>query len=272
MNQRRVLFVGAHPDDPDILFGGTALQLAKAGHLVKFVSMTNGDTGHHLLSRKETAAKRKLEAEASGRVCGLVEYEVMDLNCGLEPSVENREKILRIIRRFQPDIVISHRTCDYHPDHRATAQLVSDTAYIITVPHYCEDTPIPDQVPVYGFSFDQFQDPRPHRPDAAVAIDSVIEEKLNMFRCHPSQFFEWLAWNKGFKDFDVSKLTPEQERQWLLDNWFKSQQIAAGLARPVLCEIYGEKAGAQVHYAETFEYSPYGRQCSIAEFRKLLLP
>lgn len=272
MNQRRILFVGAHPDDPDLSFGGTALQLVRAGHLVKFVSMTNGDTGHHRMSRQETAACRKLEAEASGRTCGLVEYEVMNINCGLEPSVVNREKILRVIRRFQPDIVLTHRLCDYHPDHRATAQLVMDTAYIVTVPHNCEDTPIPPKTPVYGFSFDRFQDPRPHRPDAAVSIDSVLDDKLNLLRCHPSQFYEWLPWNKGLKDFDVRKLTPEQERSFLLENWFGRHLVAAQQAREVLCEIYGEEAGNKVQYAETFEFSPYGRHCSIAEFRQLLLP
>jgi LmbE family N-acetylglucosaminyl deacetylase len=272
VSQRRVMFIGAHPDDADLSFGGTALQLVRAGHLVKFVSMTNGDTGHFQMSRKETAARRKLEAEASGRTCGLVEYEVMDNNCGLEPTVANREKILRVIRRFQPDIVLTNRTCDYHPDHRATAQLVMDTAYIVTVPHNCEDTPIPPQVPVYGYCYDSFEDPRPHRPDAAVSIDSVVDDKLNLLRCHPSQFYEWLPWNKGFKDFDVNKLTPEQERNFLLEHWFGRHIEAAQKARKVLCEIYGEEAGNKVQYAESFEFSPYGRQCSIEEFRRLLLP
>jgi len=272
VSKRRVIFIGAHPDDADLCFGGTALQLVKGGHLVKFVSVTNGDTGHHLLSRAETAAARKLEAEASGRTCGLVEYEVMDNPCGLEPTVINREKVLRVIRRFQPDLVITHRTCDYHPDHRATAQLVMDTAYIVTVPHNCEDTPIPPKVPVYGCSFDQFQDPRPHRPDAAVSIDSVVDQKLDLLRCHPSQFYEWLPWNQGKKDFDVSKLSAEEERNFLLDSWFPRHLAAAEQARQTLCEIYGEEKGNKVQYAESFEYSPYGQQCGIDEFRRLLLP
>ena len=136
MSKKRIIYIGAHPDDADIMFGGTATKLCKAGHIVKFLSVTNGDTGHHSLSRAETAKRRKEEARCSAKVCGLLEYEVMDNNCGLEPSVANREKVLRVIRKFAPDLVVTHRLSDYHPDHRATAQLVLDTAYIVTVPHY----------------------------------------------------------------------------------------------------------------------------------------
>ena len=62
MQQRRILYIGAHPDDADILFGGTAYQLTHAGHLVKFISVTNGDTGHQTLSRKQTAAVRPVSS------------------------------------------------------------------------------------------------------------------------------------------------------------------------------------------------------------------
>ena len=271
MSKKRIIYIGAHPDDADIMFGGTATKLCKAGHIVKFLSVTNGDTGHHSLSRAETAKRRKEEARCSAKVCGLLEYEVMDNNCGLEPSVANREKVLRVIRKFAPDLVVTHRLSDYHPDHRATAQLVLDTAYIVTVPHYCEDTPIPEKTPVYAYSYDHFKDPRPFRADAAVEIDSVIEEKMNMFRCHSSQFFGWLAWNQGLKDFDVSKLSTEEEHQHLL-RWFERFETAADLARPILVETYGAEQGAKVKYAETFEFSEYGHHCSMEEFRKLFQP
>ena len=55
--QKRFLVIGAHPDDPDLMFGGTALKLIKAGHAVKFVSVTNGCAGHHILSEKELIKK-----------------------------------------------------------------------------------------------------------------------------------------------------------------------------------------------------------------------
>ncbi|NLZ64015.1 MAG: PIG-L family deacetylase [Lentisphaerae bacterium] len=269
MTQRRLLFIGAHPDDPDILCGGTACKWIAAGHVVKFISATNGDTGHYSLSRAETAARRKLEAEAAGRAIGLQEYQVLDHPCGLEPTLENRKEMVRLIRRFAPDVVISHRLCDYHPDHRATAQLVLDTAYIVKVPHFCEDTPIPDNLPIYAYSYDRFQDPRPHRPDAAVEIDSVLERKLDMMECHTSQYFEWLPWNDGYKDFSADKMSRAERREWLL-RWVKRFEGAAEQAREWLCRAYGSERGRNIRYAETFEQSPYSRTLPRQEFQQLM--
>jgi len=107
MTQRKILFIGAHPDDADILCGGTAIKLSEAGHLVKFVSVTNGDTGHHILSRKETAETRYREAQEAAKVFGLCEYQILNHDCGIEPTVDIRREVCRIIRNFAPDIVIS---------------------------------------------------------------------------------------------------------------------------------------------------------------------
>ncbi len=269
MKQKRLLFIGAHPDDPDVLCGGTASKWVAAGHVVKFISATNGDTGHFSLSRAETAARRKQEALASGRIGGLQEYQVLDHPCGLEATLENRKEMLRLIRKFAPDVVISHRLCDYHPDHRATAQLVQDTAYIVKVPHFCEDTPIPETLPIYVYSYDRFQDPRPHRPDAAVEIDSVLERKLDMMECHASQYFEWLPWSDGHKDFQADKMSRAERRDWLL-RWVKRFEFAADEARDWLCQTHGEAAAKKIRYAETFEQSAYSRTLPREEFQQLM--
>lgn len=271
MEKKRILFIGAHPDDADILCGGTALKLAKAGHIVKFVSATNGDTGHQTMSREETAKVRKEEAAASAKYAGLYEYEVMDHPCGLEATVENRRKIMRVIRKFAPDIVISHRLCDYHPDHRATAQLVIDCAYVCMVPHFCEDTPIPERAPVFAHSYDRFQDPRPIRADAVVEFDSVLEEKIAMCAHHKSQFFEWLPWVGGNKSVCDREMTDEEKRNSILST-FERFLAAANDSRARLKEVYGGEKGAKITYAEVFEQSPYSRVLPLEEFQKLLEP
>ncbi len=270
MKIKRMLFIGAHPDDADILCGGTALQLARAGHQVKFVSATTGDTGHQTLSRPETAIRRKAETQASAKLAGLAEYQVLDHPCGLEPTLDNRREFVRLIRRFQPDVVISHRLCDYHPDHRATAQLVLDTAYVLMVPHFCEDTPLPDQTPVYAYSFDRFLEPRPHRADAAVEFDGILDRKLALLNCHTSQFYEWLPWTDGMKDFDVSKLDAEGKKQHLL-KWVARFKVAADGARDLLKKVYGPEKGEKIVYAETFEQSVYSRQLPPEEFQQLFM-
>ena len=270
MTQRKILFIGAHPDDADILCGGTAIKLSEAGHLVKFVSVTNGDTGHHILSRKETAETRYREAQEAAKVFGLCEYQILNHDCGIEPTVDIRREVCRIIRNFAPDIVISHRLCDYHPDHRATAQLVQDCAYVCMVPHFCEETPTPDKTPIFAFSFDKFKEPRPHRPDAAIEIDSVMRKKMEAHKRHNSQFFEWLPWIGGDKNFDRSTLDEEGEYNHLL-KW-EARFIADNNpgVRERLLEVYGTEKGEAVVYAETFEQSPYSRTVSVDEFQAIL--
>jgi len=269
---KRFLVIGAHPDDADIAFGGTAAQLVKAGHAVKFVSMTNGNCGHHIQSGDELARRRYAETQASKAVSGISEYQVlMENNDGeLEPTVENRRKVIRIIREFNPDAVISHRLCDYHPDHRAAAQLVQDSAYMTHVPKCCPDVPIPEKRPVFCFVPDPFTDPRPFRPDAAVEIDSTLDEKCRMMDCHVSQFYEWLMW-EGNYHLDAASMTWEQKKEYMLGIWTGCYGNIAEKCRDILVETYGD-AGKTVRYAEAFEQSPYGRRISLAEFRRLMMP
>lgn len=206
--RKKFLVFGAHPDDADLMFGGTALKLIKAGHKVKFVSVANGDCGHFSMKPAELVECRYKEAQASAKIAGLSEYQILpNSDCVLETSLENRMRIIKIIREFKPDVVVSHRVNDYHADHRATAQLVEDAAYLVTVPLYCPKIPIPENWPVFSFGWDHFQKPNLFQADATVIIDDVLEQKLAMIDCHKSQFYEWLPWNQGFKNFDVTRMT-----------------------------------------------------------------
>lgn len=270
--QNRYLMFGAHPDDCDIKFGGTAARLIRAGHLVKFVSICNGDCGHHVISGEELARRRYGETQAVKETAGLYEYDVMLENhdCELMPTVENRKKVIRIIREFKPDVVLGHRLCDYHADHRAAAQLVQDAAYLTQVPAFCPDAPIPEVNPVFGCVWDAFTDPRPIRPDAAVIIDDVLDEKCRMLDCHVSQVYEFLSWEISKKEFDTSA-SWEEKKAYLLFNWGKRFKQAADDNRAALIEIFGEEVGRAAEYAEFFEYSPYGRKISLSEFRDLML-
>ena len=261
--RKRFLVFGAHPDDPDIMFRGTALQLIAAGHQVKFVSVTDGSAGHHILLPPELAARRFLEAQEVSRLAGLKEYQILDHPDGrLENTLAAREEIIRIIRRFQPHAVITHRVCDYHPDHRTTASLVLDSSFLLRVPHICPDTPVPAENPVFAHSYDSFTDPRPFRADALVDITPVADRKFRLMDCHKSQFYEWLPWvDLNLKDFDASGWDWPKRREWLDRNW------------GILFRDQGKmKAGSPVEFAEGFEYCPYGKRVSPDEFRKLFQP
>jgi LmbE family N-acetylglucosaminyl deacetylase len=192
-----ILVFGAHPDDCDLLFGGTAMLYCALGHRVRFVSLTNGDTGHHAQGGGSLARRRYAETQAAARVAG-IRYDVMDIHNGeLEPSLANRRLVIQIMRECRADLVLCHRPCDYHPDHRAVGTLVQDAAYIVMVPNVAPLSEPLRQAPVVGYLFDTFAEPTPYRATIAVATDAVMERKIDMAHCHVSQMYEWLPYSRG---------------------------------------------------------------------------
>ena len=262
----RVLAIGAHPDDCDIKAGGSALLWAKAGAAVKFVSVTNGQSGHHELAGEELVARRTTEAHAAGQLAG-IEYLVMDNPDGhLLPGLKEREKLLRVIREFRPDLVLTHRPNDYHPDHRYTSQLVQDCSYLVGVPNVCPDTPALTQQPVMAYFQDHFQKPLPFQPDVSIDIDSVIDDKVRMLDCHESQFYEWLPW---IGQHDLTTSTDPQERLQILAQLTHRMGEPSDDARQVLEKWYGAAHGSQVRYAESFEACEYGATMDEAAICRL---
>lgn len=250
-----VLIIGAHPDDAEESCGTAALYIA-AGHKVKLVSVTNGDAGHQTLGGGELMRRRQEEAKQSGKILG-IEYQILDNHDGeLLPTLDNRRKIIRIIREFHADIVITHRLNDYHPDHRNTSQLVLDAAYMVTVPNICPETPILKNNPVFLFTSDNFSKPTLFRPDVVVGIDETIEKKIDMYNCHVSQMYEWLPWNEGTID-QVPKGIAER-REWMAKGVRDDAAQLANKYRDKLISLYGIEKGSKIKYAEGFEDSEYG--------------
>lgn len=261
----RVLVIGAHPDDCDLNAGGLALLYAASGHAVKFVSLTNGDKGHQTLSGKALAARRKAEAQEAGRRFG-VQYEVLDIPDGeLLPTLENRLKVIRLIREWKADLVLAHRPNDYHPDHRYTGILVQDAAYLVIVPNILPEVPPLPNNPVFMYTRDNFQRPNPFRPDVAVDISAVFQQKLNGIDAHTSQVYEWLPWTRH----DTTVPTdPQQRKQWLGTVYAGRSRVTPEV-KTSLERWYGPERAARVTHAEAFELCEYGRNPSEAELRRL---
>src|SRR5262245_5787827 len=141
--QLRIIAFGAHPDDAELKFAGTATLCAAQGHKVKLVAMTNGDVGHFSQAGGPLAQRRKAEVEACHAKLG-VATDVFDIHDGeLMPDLETRKKVANVIRDWQADIVLSHRPWDYHPDHRAVGQLAQDTAAVVAAHFFSPSTPPP---------------------------------------------------------------------------------------------------------------------------------
>ena len=263
MKKINVMVIGAHPDDCEGGCGGTAIKYVREGSHVTFVSVTDGSAGHQTMDRKTLAGVRRKEAAESAGIAGVDSIVLAHRDGLLEAGLEEREEMVRLIRRIRPDVIFTHRLNDYHPDHRNTSQIVEDSSYLVMVPAICPDTPALDYQPAIFFVYDPFRRPYPFSPDIAVAIDDVLEEKVRMTECHRSQYTEFLPWmarKQGEIDeaYEISRYPYDAIEQW--------DAKAAAACREKLQERYGTKK--RVQHAEAYEMSEYGRQIPSDELEE----
>lgn len=253
-----ILIVGAHPDDCEVKAGGFSALALKMGHNIKFVSLTNGDTGHYQEGGGSLARRRKNEAECSAKLIG-AKLKILDIPSNtLFPDISLRRRVIELIREFKSDIVITHRPNDYHPDHRYTSQLILDSATNIKNPNVCPLTKELDRNPLYLYMWDKFQKPLPFSADFVFAIDSVAELKVEMLDNHVSQFYEWLPWEHHLSKEEIPK-DKEGRKKWLKEWRFTADKSNAERYEKKLIEKYGFEKGSKTMYCEAFELAEYGR-------------
>ncbi len=264
----RIIAFGAHPDDCEIRAGGVAAMWAAQGHHVKFVSTTNGDIGHWKMAGGPLAKRRTAEVKKAAKILG-IETEVLDIHDGeLMPTLENRKTFVRLIREWKADIVLGPRTNDYHPDHRYTGVLVQDAAYMVICPFICPDVPHLKTNPVFLYFSDRFQKPNPFEPSLVVAIDDVIEKKLDAIAVIESQFVEGgVSGNESMVPKNETERAAAHRR--VRKRFRIGFESTADKYRAKLIEGYGKRKGKQVRCAEAFEVCEYGRRPSAAELKKL---
>jgi LmbE family N-acetylglucosaminyl deacetylase len=263
----RIIVFGAHPDDCDFSAGGTAALWAEAGHQVHFVSVTNGDAGHQSQAGAALAQRRRQETLAAGRVLG-VRYSVLDNHDGeLLPTLEQRRQLIGLIRADRPQLVLGPRPYDYHPDHRYTAILLQDAAYMVTVPNVvalAEHLPIN---PVFMYTSDRFQRPYPFTPTVVVDIEATLERKVRALDCHISQVYEWLPFNAG--TLAEVPASPAERLSWLSERQRQRVAAEADRFRHLLVARYGSPRGSACRAAESFELCEYGSALSAAQAASL---
>lgn len=266
-----IIAIGAHPDDCDFKFGGTAALFAKMGHNVKFLSLTNGDAGHQSEGGGALANRRRQEAINAGKALGIAEYQTLDNHDGeLLPSLQVRHQVIRAIRKWNADIVLGHRPNDYHPDHRNAGKVVVDASYMVIVPNVCPDTPPLSKNPLFLYMEDNFTKPYPHEPDIVVSIDNIIELKIDGLHAHTSQIYEWLPWTNGGDEI-LAKIptTNNERRKWLTKRVKNRSNNIDSIKRISLVKWYGKDLAQKVKYIESFEVAEYGMQPSDKDIRSL---
>ncbi|MBW7995641.1 MAG: PIG-L family deacetylase [Candidatus Glassbacteria bacterium] len=264
----RVIMIGAHPDDSEGKGGGTAALWSAAGAKVQLVSVTNGDAGHQSEGGGALARRRAAESMRSAEILG-VSWRTLAFHDGeLEPTLEARKAVIRAIREWRADIVISHRPNDYHPDHRYTGVIVQDAAYMVAVPNICPETPRVERNPVFMYFRDRFTKPYPFSPDVVVDIGPVIEKKVRAISEMESQMFEWGPWIGG-RDLSTIPTGKEERFQWMMSRRGRARVGAENPYYEQLVARYGKAHADKVGYTEAFELCEYGRRPSREELWEL---
>lgn len=197
MDKLRVLGVGAHPDDLEILCGGTLAKYVKLGHKVIMAHLLNGDKGHYEMDSKKLARVRREEAENAAQIIG-AEVLSLDFPDGeLFSNLEIRKKVINLIRQAKPDVIITHTPKDYMSDHIVTSQLVCDASFLSTASLFKTGQEVHGRItPIFfmdtmaGVNF---------LPSEYVDISDTFEKKKEMIKQHKSQ----LDWLKRHNSIDI---------------------------------------------------------------------
>lgn len=176
-----LLALFAHPDDAELLAGGTLIKAVDQGHRVAAADLTRGELGS-----TGTPEIRAREAAASAEVMGLVARENLGLPDGhLAATDAMRRVVVEAIRRFRPRTVITHFNVGRHPDHRITAELVRDACFLSGLVNYPADGEKhrPGKL-LHAMSY------REDDIAATFVVDTTdqLERKLEAMRCFASQW------------------------------------------------------------------------------------
>jgi N-acetylglucosamine malate deacetylase 1 len=204
---KTILAIHAHPDDVEILAGGTLARLSAAGHRIVIVSMTAGDCGARDRAPEEIAAIRRREAAASVRHIG-AEYRCAEFgDLAIFSDDASRRRVTEVLRQVRPDAVLTASPVDYMCDHETTSALVRDACFGAPAPNYythaAGPAPALAAIPHLYFMDAIGGVDRANRPvtaDFYVDIGSTFDVKRAMLAEHASQR-EWLLQQHGIDDY-----------------------------------------------------------------------
>lgn len=176
-----VLAIFAHPDDMELTVGGTLLKMKSKGYKTGALDVTQGEMG-----TRGTVESRAAEAAEAARILKLDVRENLELPDGhVWVTEETRRKLVRVLRRLKPKVILTQQFDDPHPDHNHIAQLVRESARLSSMRKYDGDFG-QERINVPMIAHNVFS----HRvePSFIVDISDFLEEKMKAIRAHRSQF------------------------------------------------------------------------------------
>lgn len=185
------MLVVAHPDDSEFSSAGTVARLKDAGRKVILIQVTSGDKGSPDVNAVSADLAKLREGEMTEAANRLGMDEVVFLRCedgSLMPDLALREKIVRMIRTYKPDVLITHdpfRPYALHPDHRAVGLASTDAVYPtardpLYFPDHLRDGLEPHKTAEIWFF-------GPEQPDKVVDITDTFDRKMHALRAHETQ-------------------------------------------------------------------------------------
>jgi N-acetylglucosamine malate deacetylase 1 len=200
MNEVDILAVFAHPDDMELTVGGTLLKMTSLGYKTGAIDVTQGEMG-----TRGTVAGRAGEANEAANILKLDLRENLGLPDGhVFADDESRTKLVRVLRRLKPKVVLTHQDGDPHPDHNHIVQLVRESARLASMRKYDADFGLErTNVPIVAHNVFS----RHTLPSFIVDISEFLETKMDAIKAHASQFYnpesnepETRLTNKAFLD------------------------------------------------------------------------
>jgi N-acetylglucosamine malate deacetylase 1 len=203
----RLLVVMAHPDDAEILAGGTLFHLKGLGWDLGIVTMTAGDCGSATVAREEIARIRYAEAHSAAAYLGASYASVGLMDVEVMFNARNLRRVVDAMRRFDPDVVITHSPVDYMLDHEEASRLVRGAAFALAMPNYETRQSPPARhgratPALYYADATEGKDLFGQRiyPQFYVDISKPLPQKREMLSRHVSQR-EWLRSHHGIDEY-----------------------------------------------------------------------
>ena len=242
MNTTRILAIHAHPDDVEILAGGTVALLAGLGHALTIATFTAGDCGSHERGPDEIAEIRKQEAARSAARIGALYFCLEMRDMAIFSDGPSRRQVVELLRQTRPQLVLTSAPSDYHCDHEAASALVRDACFAAPAPNYRTGATSPAR-PLDAIPHLYWMDPvngedregLPIDPDFVVNVADSFARKKEMLSEHASQR-EWLRRHHGMEDYIEA-----------MERWTKERGRRAGLS-------YGE--GFRQYRGHPYPQSP----------------
>jgi bacillithiol biosynthesis deacetylase BshB1 len=178
-----ILAVGAHPDDVELVMGGTIARETARGRRVALLDLTRGESGS-----RGTPEIRAEEAQAAASILGATRRESLELpDAGLQPVLEQRDAVVAVVRRLKPRVVLAQHWEQRHPDHAAASRIVYEAAFFAGLRNYRPDLGAawrPGKL-AYAVTMTEVTD---IRPSFVVDVSTVWETKLRAIAAYQSQW------------------------------------------------------------------------------------